>query len=156
MTVNLIIWFVFQSVLVGTFKKLKECFISFNIVQKTHSKKKNDLPTLFLSACNANVTFFFALVKDIIAQSYCTFGSGAFIRHNAHTLSLPHGFPYAKQNCFKKSEKIWRYNNWPHVIARWSSLNFPWGYHFRNFMMANTLQLIDFIFIFLLCRQLTR
>ena len=32
-----IVWFMFSLVLVGTFNELKECFDSFNIVQKPNS-----------------------------------------------------------------------------------------------------------------------
>ena len=60
-TVNLII------LLVGTFNKLKECFYSFNIVQKPNSKQKEDpdLPTLFLSACYAIITIFLASANQL-------------------------------------------------------------------------------------------
>ena len=63
MMVNLIIWFImwfmFSLVLVGTFNKLKECFNSFNFVQKPNSKNKTkkNLLTLFLISplCQYNI-----------------------------------------------------------------------------------------------------
>ena len=62
----------FRLVLVGTINKLKECFNSFNILQKPNSKKKKknpDLPTLCLSAHYANITFFYPKTNEPLIES---------------------------------------------------------------------------------------